>query len=286
MGTVQLAGIALLSYLTLHPLSLNAQGNLTPPGPPGPTMLTLSQLQSRIPVDSTHTPGDSTNEFIIGSPGSYYLAANTVGTTNKNGIEIATNNVTLDLNGYSLLGVTNSLNGIVISAGTTNTIVRNGFISGWGMLLDGVLSFGNNIDLEDLIISGGGLGIEGDGKGGIIKNCSMSRASGYGVFLTDSNYLVSCNYIQEINTGNFGNGAAIYIDSANNRIDGNVVVGSSPSGFGIWIINSLTVTGNIVTRNSVSGALTKNYSINGSLNDVGLIGDVSTNTSTWGNISN
>jgi hypothetical protein len=53
-----------------------AQGSLTPPAAPTPTMKTLDQIEPRVPIDATHTPGDSLREFVIAQPGSYYLAAN------------------------------------------------------------------------------------------------------------------------------------------------------------------------------------------------------------------
>src|SRR5690242_16063675 len=80
------------------------QGALTPPGVPAPMMKSLDQIEPRTPVDATHTPGNSFEGFIISQPGSYYLTTNILGSSGKDGIEIATNNVSLDLNGFALLG--------------------------------------------------------------------------------------------------------------------------------------------------------------------------------------
>ena len=82
-----------------------AQGSLTPPGAPAPTMKSLDQVEARTIVNAANTPGDANNLFIITNSGSYYLTTNLVGVSGKSGISITANDVTLDLNGFALLGV-------------------------------------------------------------------------------------------------------------------------------------------------------------------------------------
>ena len=81
---------ALVLGLLLQPVSiLHAQGPLTPPGAPTPTMKTLDQIEPRKEVNATNTPGDATNLFIISTGGSYYLGGNITGVSGKHGIQIA-----------------------------------------------------------------------------------------------------------------------------------------------------------------------------------------------------
>jgi len=62
--------------------------------------------------------------FIITNSGSYYLTTNLAGVSGKNGIKIAANNVTLDLNGFTLQGASGNDTGIDIPGAQTNIIVR------------------------------------------------------------------------------------------------------------------------------------------------------------------
>ncbi len=119
--------------LTASGNALFAQGQLTPPAPPAPTMKTLSQIEPR--TDVLNLTSDDSFMFIITNSGSYYLTTNIVGVPGKNGIKIASGNVTLDLNGFAVIGVTNSYDGILVdgSSSRTNTTVRNGTVTGWGV---------------------------------------------------------------------------------------------------------------------------------------------------------
>jgi hypothetical protein len=61
----------------------------------GPTISLLAQ-DPRTPISSL--------PYKITAPGSYYLTANLTATGNGAGITISANNVTLDLNGFALIG--------------------------------------------------------------------------------------------------------------------------------------------------------------------------------------
>src|SRR4029077_1681350 len=85
------AALALIPSLNQQ-LSALAQGTLTPPGPPGPTMKTLDQIEPRTPISSL--------PYTISAPGSYYVTANLTGISGQNGINISANDVTIDLGGF------------------------------------------------------------------------------------------------------------------------------------------------------------------------------------------
>lgn len=130
-----LAGLVLISALCLQPSALHAQGSLTPPpGAPGPTMLTLSQVEPRTPINTLS--GDSQDLYVINRPGSYYLTANITAMGSINAISINTNGVSVDLggftisstgaNGTAILLVGNPATGI----GNADITISNGHITG------------------------------------------------------------------------------------------------------------------------------------------------------------
>ncbi|MCA9276909.1 MAG: right-handed parallel beta-helix repeat-containing protein [Phycisphaerales bacterium] len=122
-----LAGIGGLAAGAFIAGKANA-GPLTPPtGPiastPGP--------EPRIAINATNTPGDANSVFRITQPGSYYLTDNITGVAGRNGIEIVSSRVTLDLMGYALIGVPGSDNGINMNSFRDSVVIRNGHVFGW-----------------------------------------------------------------------------------------------------------------------------------------------------------
>jgi len=123
--------MAFFLTLALAPLALG-QGALTPPGAPAPTMKTLTQVEPR--TDVLTLPSGSGGLHAITQPGSYYLTTNILGVPSGSicGISIYADNVTLDLNGFALLGNGDNYSGIWVYGAHTNVTILNGNISGWG----------------------------------------------------------------------------------------------------------------------------------------------------------
>jgi hypothetical protein len=152
-----------------------AQGSLTPPGAPGPTMKSLAQIEPRTSI--------SVMPFTITNGGSYYVTTNLVGVSNSYGITISTGGVTLDLNGFALLGLPGSLGGIYGNAGTlTNLTVRNGMVRGWGSYGVNIVSVDSrNVLYERLTVSdNGGSGIQA--AGGTVRDCLCQGNARDGIF--------------------------------------------------------------------------------------------------------
>jgi hypothetical protein len=163
--TLKLAGLALAISIT-SPLSIFAQGSLTPPGAPAPTMKTLAQIEPRTPISSL--------PYTITNPGSYYLTTNLtkVGGTG-NGISFSCGDITLDLNGFYLQGVSNGGSGIYVTGSYTNLVVRHGSIIGWGG--SGIDSYSaaypRGMLFEKLMITGNGVSGILTEAGSVVRDC-------------------------------------------------------------------------------------------------------------------
>jgi hypothetical protein len=155
-------------------------GPLEPPGVPAPSQ---SIIEPRTPISQPASAAGF--PIVINQPGSYYLTQNITGVAGKNGIEIPSGEVTLDLNGFTLTGVPGSGDGInVTGGGVANVRVRNGTIQGWGD--DGIE--GPSVfyaRYEDLTILGGSDGILAGGQT-FITRVTVSGQSLTGIRLSSS----------------------------------------------------------------------------------------------------
>lgn len=114
-----------------------------PPGPVSPTGKTVQEIydriartpvgiaEPRIPLQSL--PGSATALHVISQPGSYYLTGNIQGIAGRNGVEIRADNVSLDLGGFSMVGVSGALAAIRIDNGgpMRQVHVANGSLRLW-----------------------------------------------------------------------------------------------------------------------------------------------------------
>ena len=222
-------------------------------------MITLSQVQPRTPVDATHTPGNSVAEFVIGSPGSYCLTTNIIGVSGKDGIDIDANNVTLDLNGFSVVGVSGSLSGI--NTAFANVVIRNGIVSQW---TNGVDSTGMNVTIQGLTV------------------CSNAF---YGIEVTGNNSVVIGNNVAGNNVSNTTGYAGILASGSDNLVQNNHVVATSggTSAVGIFALGSGTVViQNIVQGNGANDIEWGLSAIVGQYINT-TSGEIVTNSNPWGN---
>jgi hypothetical protein len=128
-------------------------------------------------------PGDGTAQRIISVPGSYYLTTNLAGVAGLNGISIRANNVTLDLNGFALVGAPGSLDGINATMPWRNVEIRSGNIENWGG--DGVdtslVSDGRFVNLRSVGNGANGLNL---GTRSVVTECQASSNAIHGILVS------------------------------------------------------------------------------------------------------
>jgi parallel beta-helix repeat protein len=185
------ASLVLVTPLLFQPSTLLAQGKLTPPGAPAPVMKSLDQIEPRTPISSA--------PFTITNGGSYYLTANLIGASGAHGITIASGDVTLDLNGFALIGVPGSKDAVY--AGTvTNITVRNGTVRGWGGNGVEVYDAYNEV-LEHLTVSdvGGRYGI--DAYGAVLRDCVLERSGTNASIYMENGVVRDCTVLDSPGVG-------------------------------------------------------------------------------------
>ena len=234
----------------------------------GPAISLLAQ-DPRTPISSL--------PFTISAPGSYYVTANLIATGSGAGITISADNVTLDLNGFALIGGgSGSVTGINVPSAHKNILIRNGTVRGWtngginasnatnsaiqgvrlsnntaGSTFFGVatLSVGNGSTVKDCLVAQNtnSHGISA-GSACTVSGCiARANPDGVGIRVIDSCYVV----------GNVSdsNGTGMSMGSGN-RIEGN----SCTSNFNPGILVPFGATRNLVIRNSAR-ANNPNYNI-------------------------
>lgn len=225
--------IALIALLC----SSTIAGPLVPPaGPIASTMKTIEQAEPRTPINATNMPGDADSVYKITVPGSYYLTGNLNAVAGKSGIEIAADNVTIDLMGFTLDGVVHtgggtSLDGIRVQPGVAvkNTLIRNGIVDSWGhdgidltitaqsaggaAVLENVRATNNAHDgisapigslIRGCIASHNAFtGIEVESNG-VIDACTADHNGGSGFVLTSAGVITN-------STGNYNSARGLYL---------------------------------------------------------------------------
>jgi parallel beta-helix repeat protein len=203
--TTTLASITALALLT----GVAAAGPLNPPtGPVTSSYKTLTEVEPRIAINTTNTPGDATSLFKIAGPGSYYLTDNIAGIAGKTAITITNPTqlgVDIDLNGFKIhAGQT----GIACSLNQDSVHVHNGSIDGAAVnAID--LSNVRHARVDGLTIYGvGGAGVT-TGDGTTVRDCRVS-VTGNGIVVGNNCIVKDCTVDEAVTDGvNAGTGCLI-----------------------------------------------------------------------------
>ena len=169
-----------------------------PPGPIDSTGKTLTEVEPRIAINQTNTPGDAEGVFVISQPGSYYFTSDVTGVSGRSGIVIRTSNVAIDLNGFSLIGVPGAFGGIRVVPGgpRENYTIRNGSVIGWPLTGVNLLSgqpnnTGSLIENLYTAANGGSSGISANSNA-VIRDCVSSNNTGLGIQCSSNCHISNC----------------------------------------------------------------------------------------------
>jgi hypothetical protein len=254
----QIAAVLMLSYLVLNPASLRAQGALTPPGPPAPTMKSLDQIEPRTAI--TNLP------VVINASGSYYLTQSFITNFTTDAISITTNDITVDLNGFTIRQTTNVpvIVGIrlenAVNVPLKNVTIKNGTVAGFNA--PGITCLGirdclfENLVSRDCTVNG--ISIQAFGTaaatGNIVRNCRFCDNSSSGLsFLSGSGNVG--NLIE--NCESAGNATGFSLAAPGNLIINCRAVGNA-NNFSIGISNRfgtlvLPLTNSVTVNGSSAG---------------------------------
>ena len=240
------AGLVLFATFSLPTSTTFAQGALTPPGAPAPTMKTLAQIEPRTPISSA--------PFTISGSGSYYLTTNLT-VSSGNAITITTNGVTLDLAGFTILGTAPNATGyaVLLNSGLSDLTICNGHIRG-GVTNNGVGNYSGsgfiygiyspgidpvNARVTGVSVSGcQGAGIYlGTGNSTVVESCTVQTVGSYGIRASTvkscsaadcGSYGISCDQVSDCRGACTGNADGILANTALN------CEGYSSGGFGLY----------------------------------------------------
>lgn len=187
-----------LLILTALPAPVFAGPLIPPAGPVAPTAKPLAEMEPGIALNPTNTPGNASTIYRITQPGSYYLTGNLTGSAGKTGIEVAADNVTIDLRGFVLTGVPNSVSGISADIGFDGTTVRNGTITAWG--ISGVYLQADATLINVNVRASQSTGIRVT-TGAVIDSCAATNNAAIGISAGDRSIIRGC-----VATGNGGLG--------------------------------------------------------------------------------
>jgi parallel beta-helix repeat protein len=205
----------------------------------------ISLAEPRIPITASTAPGNNLSLFIITQAGSYYLTGSVA--TTINGITVNTNDVTVDLRGFTLSGE-GGVGNLGISINQHNRVtVRHGTVKNFGQGAF-ITAPATNTLIEDVFAEGcvsGGFLLHGND--GIVRRCRASgNQVGFNLVNGVRNVVEDCEAMDNTQTG-------FLIGGTNNLIIRNLAGGNPDVDYSISLSNHVgTIVMPALTTGTVS----------------------------------
>ncbi len=224
---------SLLAANGIFAITCMGQGTLTPASAPAPSMKSLAQVEPRAPIGSV--------PFVITTAGSYYLTTNLTGVSGTNGITVLAPDVSLDLNGFALIGVAGSTFGVTSTTAAVNFSLRNGTIRNWPAA--GIIAPGTDATFEGVNVysNSGSFGLSA-GAYAKVRQCNIAQ-NGAGL-LVGQGAVIGDSVIRN----NAGNGI---VASESARIQNCTIYSNSANG--LSLSNACLVESCIIKTNGQNG---------------------------------
>jgi hypothetical protein len=196
------------------------------------------------------TPGDAPGfPITISRGGKYKLTSNLNVTAGKNAFNITGHNVTLDLNGFRIVGGQFGINAVAVDGLT----VMNGTIVNFSS--DGIRARGFAIIQDVQITNNGGMGVKLNNNGRVLGS-TISGNNGVNIYCV-SRCLIASNVVSDSKTES---GIGLFTNAGGHLVLGNVISNNT-----VFAIYAEGTTG--FANNTVTG--------NGTFNNSSIIGPVS-----------
>ncbi len=181
--------------------------------------------------------GDTAGFIItITSPGSYRLTSDLDAGVDKGAIKITASDVTVDLNGFRILGSGTAFADGVFLSGATNVELRNGTIEGFGRHGIFAVSSSPGARIIDIRAFGqAGTGIRLESEGALVRGCTAS-GNLIGIKVSDGGLVLDSVMENNSNVGLnnvSGSGYARNVLSDNNGADANAQVSGAGTEIGV-----------------------------------------------------
>jgi hypothetical protein len=188
------------------------------------------------------TPGDAAGfPATLSRPGRYKLTGNLGVSGGQSAIMVTADDVTIDLNGFTISSDSSGQSGYgIYAAGSMRLRVVKGMIAGFGEATYHNTATGVVIDNMRIISNGQGVS---SGKQTTITNSTIANNSGYGIL---------CGFCRIQGNVITGNGTGMFVSDGAGLVLGNVIVGNG--GFGI-LSNAKTGYGNNIIVGNNGGSV-------------------------------